>query len=671
MGFADQIITIKKEGCIMSKRLPIVLLVLALVFSSISVFAVEDISESKAESSISLNKTKATLYPKCAAKYSRLALVPTLQNISGTVKYKSNNKAIATVNSSGIVTAKAEGKTSIIAYVKYAGNTYKAKCTVTVKKPVIQTNKTTYSVKVGKRTKISYALTPNGKPTFTSKNKAIATVSKNGVITGIAKGTTKIAIKCNGVTKTVTVKVKGASSSSVPTPLPTASPTPAPTRKPTPVPTNTPVPVPTRKPTPVPTNTPTPVPTRKPTPVPTKTPTSVPTKTPTPTPAATRKPIIKQHPLSVTADDGDEVIFFVKASGVNLSYQWEWCYDQSSWSNTGERGSKTDTLYINADYAVRNGIYYRCKVYNNVGVVYSEAAKLTILRRPVPEKPVIVQHPSDLTVREGEKARFSVKASGENLFYQWQWRSDVRDWSDAGEIGATSETIYVDSEYNKKNGLYFRCRVYNNAGSVYSNAAKLTILPAYNPEKPVIVQQPSDITVNEGETIKFSVKASGENLFYQWQWRSDVRDWSDAGEIGATSETIYVDSNYKTKNGLYFRCRVYNSAGSVYSNAVRLTIIPKVDSEIPVIVQHPSDLTVYEGETVKFSVKATGKNLFYQWQWRSDIRDWSDAGEIGATSETLYVDSDYSKKNGLYFRCRVYNSAGSVYSNAARLTIIP
>ena len=49
---------------------------------------------------------------------------------------------------------------------------------------------------------------PSGKVTYKSNNKKIATVSSKGTIKGIKKGTAKITVTCNGVTKTVKVTVK-------------------------------------------------------------------------------------------------------------------------------------------------------------------------------------------------------------------------------------------------------------------------------------------------------------------------------------------------------------------------------------------------------------------------------------------------------------------------------
>ncbi|HAU86627.1 MAG TPA: hypothetical protein DCW90_14405, partial [Lachnospiraceae bacterium] len=49
---------------------------------------------------------------------------------------------------------------------------------------------------------------PKGTITFTSNNKKLVTVNKQGVVTGVKSGTATITVKCNGITKKVTVKVK-------------------------------------------------------------------------------------------------------------------------------------------------------------------------------------------------------------------------------------------------------------------------------------------------------------------------------------------------------------------------------------------------------------------------------------------------------------------------------
>ena len=150
---------------------------------------------------ITLNKKTATIY-----KGKTTTLKATVTGAEAAkVTFTSNNTKVATVNkTTGKVTAKAKGTATITA--KYGD--VKVTCKVTVKNPTLTLSKTSVSVKVGKTTKITAKATPAGKVTYKSSNKKVATVSSNGTIKGIKKGTAKITVTCNGVSKTVKVTVK-------------------------------------------------------------------------------------------------------------------------------------------------------------------------------------------------------------------------------------------------------------------------------------------------------------------------------------------------------------------------------------------------------------------------------------------------------------------------------
>lgn len=150
---------------------------------------------------VTLNKKTATVY-----KGKTTALKATVTGAAaGKVIFTSSNTKVATVNkTTGKVTAKAAGKAVITAK---CGNV-KATCTVTVKNPTLKLAKTSASVKVGKTTKIAAKATPSGKITYKSSNKKISTVSSNGTVKGIKKGSAKITVTCNGVSKTFRVTVK-------------------------------------------------------------------------------------------------------------------------------------------------------------------------------------------------------------------------------------------------------------------------------------------------------------------------------------------------------------------------------------------------------------------------------------------------------------------------------
>ena len=162
--------------------------------------AVQALVKAEVKDTLTFAKPKVTLYK--GQKKTQTATV------TGKVQapvYTSSNRKIATVDKkTGKVTAKAAGKVTIIA----KSGSLKATYTVTVKNPTLKLTKTSATVKVGKTTKITAKATPSGKITYKSSNKKIATVSSNGTVKGIKKGTAKITVTCNGVSKTFKVTVK-------------------------------------------------------------------------------------------------------------------------------------------------------------------------------------------------------------------------------------------------------------------------------------------------------------------------------------------------------------------------------------------------------------------------------------------------------------------------------
>lgn len=89
---------------------------------------------------------------------------------------------------------------------------------------------------------------------------------------------------------------------------------------------------------------------------------------------------------------------------------------------------------------------------------------------------------------------------------------------------------------------------------------------------PTIGTQPASQSVTEGETATFTVVTSGtEPLSYQWQQSTDSgQSWTDIG--GATDATYTTEATTTSMNGYQYRCVVSNSAGSITSDAVSLTV---------------------------------------------------------------------------------------------------
>ena len=162
---------------------------------------------------VSLNKTSATLV---IGKTDSVKLKPTVRPENATTKtvtWKSSNTKVATVSSSGIVTAKGPGVATITCTTASGGFT--ATCKVTVRQPVkgikFSSSKLTYYI--GQKKGVTIIFTPanasNKGLTYKSSDKSIATISEKGVVKALKKGTcTLTAISDDGNYKaTCTLKV--------------------------------------------------------------------------------------------------------------------------------------------------------------------------------------------------------------------------------------------------------------------------------------------------------------------------------------------------------------------------------------------------------------------------------------------------------------------------------
>ncbi len=171
-------------------------------------------------SEITFTKTSGTIYE--GDTFTIKAKVTPKNATDKDLKWSTKDKKIATVKD-GVVTGVKEGTTTITA-TAVDGSKTKATFKITVKKYVpvskIALNKSTTSIAVGNTVALTATVTPKDATdkdvTWTSSKPKVATVDKNGVVTGVKKGKAVITAtssdgkktaKCT-VTVTKVVKVK-------------------------------------------------------------------------------------------------------------------------------------------------------------------------------------------------------------------------------------------------------------------------------------------------------------------------------------------------------------------------------------------------------------------------------------------------------------------------------
>ncbi|MBO4714815.1 MAG: immunoglobulin domain-containing protein [Verrucomicrobia bacterium] len=346
------------------------------------------------------------------------------------------------------------------------------------------------------------------------------------------------------------------------------------------------------------------------------------------TPLAT-PPTITSQPKSQTVNVGDSVTFSVTATGTEpLSYQW--------YKNSSMISGATSSSYTISSVNTSDAGSYFVVVSNSAGSVTSSVATLTV---NAPVAPVIVTQPVSQTVDVGQNVRFSVVATGtEPLNYQWLKNG-------AAIPGATSSSYTISSAKMEDAGNYMVI-VSNSVGMAVSNPATLTVKDPAVP--PIIIVQPKSQEVLIGESVTFSVTATGtEPLSYQWLFNGNPI-------AGATSSTYSISQVTEAHAGNY-SVIVSNVAGTAISSTAVLTvkILP------PVIVMHPQTQIIMRGSTATFAVIAEGYGLSYQWTFNGK--------DIAGANQSVYMIPAAEAGNVGSYAVKVSNKAGSVTSQSAML----
>ena len=189
--------------------------------------------------------------------------------------------------------------------------------------------------------------------------------------------------------------------------------------------------------------------------------------------------------------------------------------------------------------------------------------------------------------------------------------TDTGTWSD-GSIGSDLP-LYIGMFVTSHNASSSDALAYFS--NVDFTGKEVIITP------PEIEEQPESQTIVEEYPVTFSVQATGTAPL-TYQWYKDGTVISDATNPSYTIE--YVGKN----DAGSYTVDVSNSAGSVTSEEVVLTVIA-----LPTIVTQPKRQTVDTGDSVTFSVDATGpKALTYQWYKDGEVIN-------NATGTTYTIDS--------------------------------
>jgi Ig-like domain CHU_C associated len=258
-------------------------------------------------------------------------------------------------------------------------------------------------------------------------------------------------------------------------------------------------------------------------------------------------PKITAQPAGGMIASGTSKTLSVTATGTPaMSYQW---YVGASGNTASPIAGATAASYTTPNLTASATYWVRitCPQQScGTNSINSTAATVTVC-----QPPVITQQPSSQTLTNSQSRTLSVTATGDGLQYQWyQGTAGVT----TTPIGTNRSTVSVYPGSTKS----YWVRVTGTCGTADSSVALLSVIP-------VITTQPvQPILCGLGNSVTFSIAASGSPLSYQW-----YRQYYNQSAVAVgTTTTISIPIAQLPAN-VY--CIVTSGNASNYSNVIEIT----------------------------------------------------------------------------------------------------
>ncbi len=355
-------------------------------------------------------------------------------------------------------------------------------------------------------------------------------------------------------------------------------------------------------------------------------------------------PTLSTQPLSQTLCLGASASFSVGLTGASGTLTYQWRKNGGNLSNGGSIAGADAATLVLSSLILNDGGNYDVVVTGTCAPPATSASATLIINSPVS----ISQSPVAQAICVGGAVNFSVTASGVGLTYQWR-KDGVNLTNGGGYSGVTAAQLAVSGINTSHAGSYDVVVSASCGAPQTSSAALLTVKTL-----PAITTQPVSVSICGGQSVTFSVAATGSNLTYQWRKKG-------VAISGATSATYTVASTGAADAGDYTVLVTGACTPAVTSNVATLVLGTPVQ-----IVGQPRSQTLCAGAAATFSVQATGSvtaGTDFAFQWRK-----GGVAIAGATKAVYTIPAIAAADAGSY-DVTISNICGLFTSTAAVLTV--
>ncbi|MBC7845308.1 MAG: gliding motility-associated C-terminal domain-containing protein [Flavobacterium sp.] len=360
----------------------------------------------------------------------------------------------------------------------------------------------------------------------------------------------------------------------------------------------------------------------------------------------------------------------VTTTGGNGTFSYQW-YSNSTNTNTGGTliAGATSNSYTPPTNTVGTKYYYSVVSQNGTSgcSVTSSTAAIVVISAPTISQPV-----SSTVCQGGSPTVLSITVSGATGTPTYQWYSNLSNNTTTGTaISGETNSTYTPSA-STVGTTYYYCIITLPSGgcsSITSNTATVTI----NAGATITTQPTATQSLCVGATIAtpLTVSYSGGSGGVSYQWYSNTTNLNTGGTLipGATNAN-YTPAVFNTSGNYYYYVILSfsgNGCGPITSNLAEILVVsdPTVSSQ-PLVSQ-----TLCQGAPpTNLTVTATGGIGTYSYQWFSSVSN-SNSGGILIAGETnsSYTPSTTSVGT-IYYYCVISQTGIGCNATSATVEVI-
>ena len=356
---------------------------------------------------------------------------------------------------------------------------------------------------------------------------------------------------------------------------------------------------------------------------------------------------LTSQPQSVTAAVGSVARFSVGATGSGLTYQWYYkapTADSFSKCTSASGTAATYSITLNSKH---EGYRYYCVVTDSRG---NTATTNTVTVHLGQVLKITVQ-PVDFTGQAGSTIKFTVTASGDGLRYQWYYKKTGASTFEKSTLASGTSSTYKMTMADRHDGWQYYCVVTDR----YGKTVRSDTVTVHKRQTVSITSQPKDFYGAVGSTIKLTVGAVGDGLTYQWYYKKTGAAAFVKSTMASGTNSTYTMPMAEKYDGWQYRCLVTDAYGnSAVTDTVTVHKAPALT-----ISGQPVNYTGAVGSTVKFTVKASGNGLTYQWYVKKTGASSFVKSTLASGTKATYSMTMKAKHDGWKYYCIVKDAYGN------------